>query len=609
MSNSYRSTFKTELKKDTGRSRDLGKPWLVAARIGDRRPGRFCWITSQSPRSMRHTVGVYSRSAVALGSVIGAMAGASESFQPTLVPRSTLHQALVTAAMATTGAAVGATAGGSFGAFGSAVRSSGHARADLNVRSALVGIGVTAAAAAVGGFRAKRLRGAQLENYAEWGPKEQNPELAIAAGVAAAGMVGTAALGSAVLLDRAGAILAERMPGHRRAWTAGIIVLGAGIGTGLVVGARRMVFSRLETDSRAVDAALAEAPDDNFVTGGPRSGIDYDSLPREGSRFVRWRVRSDEINRLLGIEDAIEPVRVFIGIDNADTAGERVDLAIAEMDRLGAWERSAILAVSPAGSGYANSVPVEALEFYRHGDVTSVVVQYGLLPSMFSFSKRELAAETYRQLVDRISDRISQLPADDRPELFGFGESLGASTAQQGIAQEPSLANVVDATVQKLDAVVFVGTPGGPTLRDQLSGNPNSVHVDRWQDLPASAPQETQFWFLDHDADPVTRFTTDLLHHRPVWLAEQSQRGRNVPDQMRWTPLTTWQQVMFDVAYATQAQSGVFLSVGHDYRADLAIVVARVFAEGWDVDVPLVQDALVEREIVRDRLLTQHESP
>ena len=78
---------------------------------------------------------------------------------------------------------------------------------------------------------------------------------------------------------------------------------------------------------------------------------------------------------------------------------------------------------------------------------------------------------------------------------------------------------------------------------------------------------------------------------------------------MRWTPLTTWQQVMFDVAYATQAQSGVFLSVGHDYRADLAPVVADAFARDFDLDVPLIQDALIEREIVRDRLLGQSETP
>lgn len=535
------------------------------------------------------------------------MAGASESFQPTLVPRSTLHQGLVTAAMATTGAAVGATAGGSFGAVGSAVRSSGHVGAGFNVRTAIVGIGVTAAAAAFGGFRASRLRRAQLENYAEWGPREQNPELAIAAGVVATGIAGAAVLGSATLISRAGTSLASRMPGHRLVWRVGVIVLGAGVGAGLVVGARRVIFARLEAESRAADPALADAPDDDFVTGGPRSGVDYDGLSREGRRYVRWRVTAADINSLSEAADAVEPVRVFIGIDHADTSKERVALAIAEMDRLGAWERSAILAVSPAGSGYANSVPVEALEFYRHGDCASVVVQYGLLPSMFSFSKRELAAETYRELIDRIANRIAQLPAEDRPELFGFGESLGASTAQQAIAQAPSLVDVAEATLQKLDAVLFVGTPGGPTLRNRLKENPNSVNIDRWHDLPGSLPPGTQFWFLDHDADPVTRFSTDLLHRRPVWLDSDSQRGRNVPERMSWTPLTTWQQVMFDVAYATQAQSVVFLSVGHDYRADLPAVVAQVFARDVDVDVPQVQDALVEREIARDHLLTQYQ--
>ena len=45
------------------------------------------------------------------------------------------------------------------------------------------------------------------------------------------------------------------------------------------------------------------------------------------------------------------PVQVYVGLDSAPTAAERVDLALAEMDRAGAWDRSLIMLVSPTGTG------------------------------------------------------------------------------------------------------------------------------------------------------------------------------------------------------------------------------------------------------------------
>jgi uncharacterized membrane protein len=352
------------------------------------------------------------------------------------------------------------------------------------------------------------------------------------------------------------------------------------------------------------------------VSGGPGSLVDYDTLSREGRRFVNFRVkaadRPDEV--------AQEPVRVFIGLDSAATTEERVDLALAELERLGGFSKSHLLAVCPAGSGYANSVPVEALEFYCNGDVASVVVQYGVLPSMLSLDEVPQAAAMFRLLIDRLQQRIDERQRDDAqasgrsaPLLHLYGESLGARIAQEAIAADPPLADVAAATLRGIRSVLFVGTPGGTGLRDVLADHPQVVHVDRWQDLPQHPPAGCQFWFLDHDADPVTRFELPLVRRRPVWLANQP-RGRNIPARMRWWPVLTWQQVMLDVAYATQAQSGVFRSLGHDYRADLPDLVAAAFASTGPGEAPTAQqieavkEALADREIKRDQLLTQAEA-
>jgi uncharacterized membrane protein len=46
---------------------------------------------------------------------------------------------------------------------------------------------------------------------------------------------------------------------------------------------------------------------------------------------------------------------------------------------------------------------------------------------------------------------------------------------------------------------------------------------------------------VSHDNDPIAVFGPDLLVQRPAWLAD-GQRGRGVPEQMRWLPLGTFLQ-------------------------------------------------------------------
>lgn len=490
---------------------------------------------------------------------------------------------------------VGAAGGAILGA------SVGRVLADRAPR-ALPGLTVAAAAAGAVAIGRKHAE-AQAGSYAEWGGSDGRPGLGAAAGAAAAaGLAGAAVLGATGIAS-AGSLLSERLPGSATLWTA--VATGAGA-TGLVVGGRAAlshVLAGLARSGAAPDAALVKAPDDAYVTGGPGTLVPYDTLSREGRRFVNWRVTAAEI-AAAGADEAKEPIRVFIGVESAGSITERVDLAIAELDRLGAWSRKYLLAVSPAGTGYANSVPVEALEFLSDGDCASVAVQYGLLPSMFSLNKVDVAAATFRQLVDRISERIAERP--DGPQLLLYGESLGAEAAQHGLLLKPELVSTETAEMAEADGALFVGTPGGRSLRNDVLHNPATVHVDRWQALPDPLPRGIQMWFLEHDADPVTRFNRTLLWRKPSWLGKLP-RGRNVPDDMAWIPITTWEQVLLDVAYATQAQSGVFRSVGHDYRADLAPLVAAAFVPERIDRVPHIQELLSQREITRDSLLSGSE--
>ena len=76
-----------------------------------------------------------------------------------------------------------------------------------------------------------------------------------------------------------------------------------------------------------------------------------------------------------------------MGLDNGSTFTERVDLALAEMDRTGAWDRSLIMLVSPTGTGYVNYCAVSAVQYLSRGDAATVTLQYSKRPSPLSVGK------------------------------------------------------------------------------------------------------------------------------------------------------------------------------------------------------------------------------
>ena len=92
------------------------------------------------------------------------------------------------------------------------------------------------------------------------------------------------------------------------------------------------------------------------------------------------------------------PAHVYVSLDSAPTARERVDLALAEMERVGAFDRSLIMLVSPTGSGYVNYVAIAAASYLTLGDVATVTLQYSKRPSPLSLGKVKGAREQNRLL-------------------------------------------------------------------------------------------------------------------------------------------------------------------------------------------------------------------
>ncbi len=504
---------------------------------------------------------------------IAAMAlGAVESLRPTLVPRTTQHQVLVT---------------------GTCVATMGLATLPGRRLKPPAAMWLSAAGSAVAIARAVKHVKAQRGAYPQWEPRPQNAPVAVAAGSLAGFALAQAPVLVGSALGSAGGALAGKRGGSAGLWSSAVglsaTALVAGVGA---VGASVALRLLRKVGTRA-DPALVDAPPNDHVSGGPSSGIPYDTLARDGRRFVSLRTPAEQIRSVDG--EAIEPIRVYAGLHSADTVEERVELALDDLERLGGFDRGTLLIMSPAGSGYADYVAAEAIECFTQGDCASVVVQYGVLPSMLSLPRVGLGAKTVRLLLDGILDRLAG--RSSAPRILMYGESLGARVAQEALQLSPARVDE-QGRVDGIDALVSVGTPGGPSLRNDLLHSPDVVHLDRWAQMKGD--ESAQLWFIDHDADPVTRWDGELSWRDPYWL--KGVRGRNVPDDMAWMPVLTWWQVIFDLVFAAQQQSGVFHSVGHDYRADLAPVLARVL--GSEVDVDKVAALLARREVERDALTT-----
>ncbi len=539
---------------------------------------------------------------------VGAAVAAIESLRPSLVPRGTVHQAGVTTLAATTGMALGASLGTASGVALRGVR--GEAAATRGLLPGPAQVAVAAGLLGAGAARAVRNVRVQRAAHPAWGPKPARPALAAAGGLAlATGLAGTG-IGVAAGVGAVSRRVSVDTTDTPILWTTMVSTATLGLSVGVLAAAKRRLLTNLEGAGRQADRALAGDIADPHVAGGPDSLVPPDSLSREGRRFVNWRVSADDVlaGALPARRAPQESVRVFVGVDSAVDAANRVELAMEELERLGAWTKAYVVAASPAGSGYVNSIPIEALEYFTGGDCASVVVQYGVLPSMFSGPVVPLAAHTYRLLLDRIRHRLAGIAAEDRPKLVLYGESLGARAAQTALDLEPALVDRATAEVDGVHAALFVGTPGGSSLRNDLLDHPGTVHLDCWQDLDSVTSRDATLWFLDHHADPVTRYETAILWRSPDFLRRGVPRGRNIPADLTWRPLVTWQQLGMDVAYATQPQSGVFRSLGHDYRADLTRVVAAAILRDPGAPAQEVEHLIAEREIARDSLLSAAEA-
>ena len=181
----------------------------------------------------------------------------------------------------------------------------------------------------------------------------------------------------------------------------------------------------------------------------------------------------EEIEAVMG-GPAKPPIRVFVGLETRATTSERADLAMRELEALGAFERKHIVFMSPTGTGYLNYVTAESLEFLTRGDVALVAMQYSLRPSPLSLFRVGIGIDQNNAFLHALKWRLAAIPEEPRPKLHIFGESLGAQTSEDVFAEEGTegLHRV------GIDRGLFLGTPAATKFRQSWLSDPAAMDPD-----------------------------------------------------------------------------------------------------------------------------------
>jgi uncharacterized membrane protein len=502
---------------------------------------------------------------------------------------------------------------------------------DANGRLARFPVAMPAGLVVGGATLHRQLR--DVRDLPPYAGDEAHPETARSAalGVALAGGLTGAAYGEMWVAEQAGDLLSQWLPGPPALWrlSGHALCLAGVVAGGNVLWQRAM--TKVEAGASGVDPFF-DAPDggrhwvEPQVSGSAESLVAWPTLGREGRRHALLSVRARRpadrpgdyddfsIPAVMGEPAVADPIQVYVGLDSAPTAAERVELAIAELDRTSAWDRSLLMLVSPTGSGYVNYCASAAASYLARGDIAMVTMQYSKRPSPLSLMKVKQAREQNRLLWLRLSARLRERDSEG-PRVVLFGESLGAHTSQDVLLHWGTLGP----QALGLERALWIGTPYGSGWMHQVTGDPRPdvdpelvAVVNDYGQLAAMPPHrlaKLRYVMLTHDNDGVARFGLDLLTSRPAWLAPDrplpeavdGASPRGIPPRMRWRPLTTFFQTLVDMKNAQIP--GAYRAWAHDYRPELPRFVSTVFdLPATEEQLRCIEQALTRRESLREQI-------
>ena len=414
-----------------------------------------------------------------------------------------------------------------------------------------------------------------------------------------------AALGTSVVVTAAGSLISRGFRLSRDGWIGYLgpgwskNVMGRVINAALWAGGAVTLYNAgvgyLTKSNDKVEPGYATRPTAPEVSGSQDSVSTFEELGLQGRRYVVDVLTPEVIEETLGEPAKAHPIRAFIGFNSEPLySSGRAEMALAELERTGAFDRSYLLLVSPTGTGWVDHTMIEAAELLTRGDIATCCIQYGRSPSFLAVQKVALGRAQFRLLLWGIRERLRERPADKRPKVLVFGESLGAWTSSDVVMHQ----GISGFDHYGIDRALWFGLPwlakwsrSGMARGASDTVPEGTVGVfDNYEQLAALTEEDRDRMravILSHDNDPIARFGPDMMVRKPDWVGAEGLRG--VSSSIEWIPIVTFWQTALDAANAMVTVPGVFESFGHDYRAE----TARFVRDGFHL--PSVSDEQMER--------------
>lgn len=358
---------------------------------------------------------------------------------------------------------------------------------------------------------------------------------------------------------------------------------------GVVNGAMRLADSSYVAAQHLTDPG-APPPEQDWQPGSAGSGISWDLMGKPGRDFVLGGPDAEAIARFTG-RPAKQPLRIYVGLAQDKDPQARARVALAEMLRVGAFDRKVLVLASPTGTGWMDPASYDGLEYMQGGDLATVAIQYSYLQSPLAliFETDAGLAQT-EALMRLVYDHWRSLPAEGRPRLYLHGISLGAWSSMHSF-------NPFQMMNEPVSGAFWVGPPFPSTLWRQANaarqpGSPfilpriDGGEVIRYASQFAAPDRSGKPWgrlrilFLQYGSDPIVFYDAASLWRAPQWMREPP--APDVSPRLRFTPVVTQLQLAVDMLVATSAPPGFgHIYHAHDYIDGWVSVTAP---EGWTAE-------------------------
>lgn len=334
-----------------------------------------------------------------------------------------------------------------------------------------------------------------------------------------------------------------------------------------------MALRTADRSYQQIDALIepeTAQPVDPWRTGSAESLLSWDSMGRHGRRFLSQAPSGQAIAEFTS-EATMTPTRIYAGLNAAETPDQRAALALAELLRVNAFDRSVMILITPTGTGWIDPGAIRAVEYLHRGDVASVAAQYSYLSSPLALmSEDEYGVDMARSLFQAVYGHWTNLPPEQRPRLYLHGLSLGARNSDLSF----DFYDIID---DPFDGALWSGPPFRSATWHDITErrNPGTPAwlprfrdgaVVRFANQNGGMAQGNAPWgsfrigYLQYASDPITFFDPDSFYREPDWMS--GQRGPDVSHDLRWFPIVTMLQLAADMG-AGSAPSGF----GHEYAA------------------------------------------